>query len=121
MSIQVIWLEVHYPGQEPTLAGFILMDQTSFEAEIRLSTAWDWISNPEDRRVLMEMEDFIRSLFQQDPQSALQNLQSASNVLRCSDPLVIRGAHGNLKGFAGRLSKLLLEGYVGDSYSTASA
>jgi hypothetical protein len=118
MSIQVIWLEVHYPGQDPTLAGYILMDQTSFEAEIRLSASWDWISNPEDRRVLMEMEDFISSLFQQDPQSALQ---SASNVLRCSDPLVIRSAQGNLRAVAGRLSKLLLEGYVGDSYSTASA
>jgi len=121
MSLQVIWLEVHYPGQDPTLAGFILLDKATLETEVRLATSWNWISNPEDRRVLMEMEDFIRSLFQQDPQSALQNLQFASNVLRCSDPLVIRGVHGSLKAFAGGLSKLLLESYTKDSYSVASA
>lgn len=128
MPIELILIEAHYPGRAAVLAGFILLGDGlgnestgSRTAEVSLLRNWDFIPSEEDREVLEEMEECIRSLLEEDADRGIKTLEGASNVLRFSNPLQVLGGMTDLAGLNLELTRLLLGADSGGQCRSASA
>lgn len=115
MQPDVIWIEVHYPGQPPMLAGFVLLGSDATgrpKVDVSMMRDWTFIPDQENRDVLSGMESFLQSLFAESIESALDWLQQSSNVIRCSDRLRLPAHTSELESLSNSLRRLLLGGTV---------
>lgn len=124
MPIDLIWLEAHLPGLPAMLAGYILIGhERGSHNTLAVSLHKDWSFIPsEDRDVLAGMEDYLRSLLEEDLERGLSTLSEASNVIRCSDRLRLVGPKAvEVSGLSQQLDRLLLSGARGELSFSASA
>jgi hypothetical protein len=106
--MNIIFLEVHLPGQPPALGGFVLIDRPKQRACVRFRHSWDPTVDPIDAEVLSGTSQVIDSLF--DTMSfdeAVRLVSELSNVVRATSELHIPAAF-NRELLADSLSALLL-------------
>ena len=119
MAIELVLLELHYPGRAPTLAGFFLHDGEHLEW--RLLEEWSFIEDPVERMVLANTQPFLESLVSEyGAERTLEMLEDQlSNVLRLSTRVELIQATATLRQMADALGRLLLG--TGDSQAATSS
>lgn len=114
MSLELIWIEAHFPQLPPVLAGFVLLDCEEHCFAAKLLDDWSFLPDEEDRDVLAGMEEYILCLLQDDLEAGIRTLQEASNVIRFSTRLRISaGTYDKLTRLSEELARLLLTGCSG--------
>lgn len=124
MPVDLILLEAHLPGLPAVLAGFILIDQepaAPVRVTVSMHKGWGFVRSEEDRDVLAGMEDYLRSLLEEDLERGLSTLKEASNVIRCSDRLRLVGPAAEISVLSQQLDRLLLSDARGELSFSASA
>ncbi len=110
--MDLVLIELHYPGIPPTLAGFLLFDEERRQLEYRCLQDWSFVPDPDDRKVLEATESMIRDLASEvGPGKALQVMEDQlSNVLRLSTRLCLHTSNRPIAHLAEALAGTLLIG-----------
>lgn len=88
--MNIIFLEVHFPGSPPQLGGFVILDTTSRRAFVRCRHSWDPCVDADDAAVLSGTPEIILSFFENaDFDEAAALILEMSNVVRATDSLRI--------------------------------
>jgi hypothetical protein len=111
--IELALIELHYPRVEPTLVGLLLFDSDSRALEIRMSSRWSMVDDPDEREVLEQTDAFLRSIAQDSGAEACLAFMedNLSNVLRISSRLrtALNVKGSTLPQAADALASMLLE------------
>lgn len=111
--IELALIELHYPRVEPTLVGLLLFEPDSKALEIRISSRWSMVDDPDEREVLEQTDAFLRSIAHDSGAAACLAFMedNLSNVLRISSRLrtALNTEGTSLPQVADALARMLLE------------
>ena len=83
--MNIVFLEVHFPGSQPQLGGFVILDTIKRRVFVRSRCSWDPCIDPGDAEILSGTPEIVLSFFESaDFDAAVSMVLELSNIIRAT-------------------------------------